>query len=135
MGTVTVSVYLPESEAARLARAAGEMGLDQSTFLTIAVRRGTQALLFDRACDAHRKGDVSLSRSAEMADLGVRAMMLELQHHGMELNYGLNELAEDLQPLRQASDLSGRAHPLSAAVPVEMRTSGGSSLDIRWPLN
>ena len=96
MGTVTVSVHLPQSEAARLERAAGEMGVDCSTFLTMAVRRGAQALLLDRACDAYRKGEMTLSRAAEVADLSVRSMILGLQHHGLELSYGVNDLAEDL---------------------------------------
>ena len=99
MGTVTVSVHLPENEAARLERAAGEMGVDRSTFLTMAARRGAQALHLDRACDAYLNGEVTLSRAAEMADLSVRSMIFELQHHGLELSYGVNDLAEDLQPL------------------------------------
>ncbi|MDD9987117.1 MAG: UPF0175 family protein [Spirochaetaceae bacterium] len=40
---------------------------------------------------------MTLSRAAEMADLSLRPMVLELQNHGMELNYGVNELEEDLQ--------------------------------------
>ena len=31
-----------------------------------------------------------------MADLSGRSMILELQHHGLELSYGVNDLAEDL---------------------------------------
>ena len=99
MGTVTVSVRLPESEAARMELAAREMGVDRSTFVALAARRGVQALMLDRACGAYRNQKVTLSRAAEMAGLSVRAMILEVQHHGMELNYGLNELEEDLQPL------------------------------------
>ena len=72
------------------------MGVDRSTFLTMAVRRGAQALLLDRACDTYRKGEATLSRAAEMADLSVRSMILGLQHHGLELSYGVNDLAEDL---------------------------------------
>ena len=50
MGTVTVSVHLPESEAARLERAAGEMGVDRSTFLTMAVPKHSSSIV-----PAHRK--------------------------------------------------------------------------------
>ena len=99
MGTVTFSVRLLENEAARMHLAAREMGVDRSTFLTLAMRRGAQALMLERACGAYRNVEVTLSRAAEIAALSVRAMMLELPHHGMELNYGVNELEEDLQPL------------------------------------
>ncbi len=48
MGTVTVSVRLLENEAARMHLAAREMGVDRSTFLTLAMRRGAQALMLER---------------------------------------------------------------------------------------
>ncbi len=98
MKTVTVSVRLPEADADRLQRAAAGMGLDRSTFLRWAVERGAQALMLERACDAYRKGEVTLSRSAEMAGLSVRDMILKLHDQGVELNYGLDDLAMDLQP-------------------------------------
>ena len=58
-----------------------------------------QALLLERACDAYRKGEVTLSRVAEMADLPVREMILKLREQDVTLSYGPDELATDLQSL------------------------------------
>lgn len=99
MKTVTVSVRLPEDDADRLQRAASGMGLDRSTFLRRALERGAQALMLERACDAYRRREVSLSRAAEMAGLSQRDIMLKLHDQGVELNYGQDDLAKDLQPL------------------------------------
>jgi predicted HTH domain antitoxin len=99
MKTVTVSVRLPEDDAARLESAAEGMGVERSTFLRWAVRRGAQALMLECACDAYRKGEVTLSRAAEVANLSLRDMMLKMHDQGVELSYGLDDFATDLQPL------------------------------------
>ena len=61
--------------------------------------RGAQALLLERACDAYRRGEVTLSRAAEMADLHLRDMILKLSDHDLELSYGRDDLEADLKPL------------------------------------
>ena len=100
MQTVTVSLRLPESEVSRLESTAQAMGVDRSTLLRWAVRRGASALLLERACDAYRRGEVvTLSRAAEIAGLSVRDMILRLRDQDVVLNYGPEDLAADLQPL------------------------------------
>ena len=99
MKTVTVSLRLPAAEAERLERAAQGMGVERSTLLRLALRRGAQALLLERACDAYRRGEVTLSRAAEMADLQVREMILKLREQDVTLSYGPDELATDLRSL------------------------------------
>lgn len=99
MGTVTVSLRLPESEVSRLESTAQALGIDRSTLLRWAVRRGVSALLLEYAFDAYRRGDVTLSRAAEIAGLSLRDMILKLRDQDVELNYGPEDLAADLQPL------------------------------------
>lgn len=99
VGTVTVSLRLPESEVSRLESTAQALGVDRSTLLRWAVRRGASALLLECACDAYRRGDVTLSRAAEIAGLSLRDMILKLRDQDVELNYGPEDLAADLQPL------------------------------------
>ena len=99
MGTVTVSLRLPESEVSRLESTAQALGVDRSTLLRWAVRRGASALLLECAFDAYRRGDVTLSRAAEIAGLSLRDMILKLRDQDVELNYGPEDLAADLQPL------------------------------------
>ena len=94
-----MSLRLPESEVSRLESTAQALGVDRSTLLRWAVKRGASALLLECAFDAYRRGDVTLSRAAEIAGLSLRDMILKLRDQDVELNYGPEDLAADLQPL------------------------------------
>lgn len=97
MQTVTISLRLPKAEAGRLARLASETGMERPAFLKQALKRGTEDLLFERACQAYRRGEATLSRAAELAGLSLRDMISRLSAAGLELNYGVADLEKDLQ--------------------------------------
>jgi len=97
MKTVTISMRLPREEAARLDELAKELGTERPAFLRQALRRGARDLMLDRACAAYRAGAATLSRAAEMADIPLRDMILQLKDASLELNYGTEELSRDLQ--------------------------------------
>ena len=97
MRTVTVSMRLPRDEVARLERLAEELGTERPTLLKRALRRGAEDLMFERACRAYRAGEATLSRAADMAGLPLRDMILRLKNADLELNYGVDELEEDLR--------------------------------------
>lgn len=96
MKTVTLSFRVDEPEAQTLERAAKAFGTDRSALLKILLRRGFSLFLFERACDAYRRGEVSLSRAAEMADISYRDMLLRMAGAGVELNYDASALEHDL---------------------------------------
>ena len=96
MKSVTVSMRLSAAEAKRLERQAREMGIERPTFLKRALRRGACDLLFERACDAYRRGEITLSRAAEISGLNVRDMIVRMQRADLELSYGVEDLASDL---------------------------------------
>ena len=97
MQTVTLSMRVPRTEAARLERVARAVGLDRAALLKRALREGCADVLFERACAAYRRGEVTLARAAEMADLSLRDMLLRLPQVSLELHYGVQELEQDLQ--------------------------------------
>lgn len=97
MRTLTVSVRLGKADAARIEKAAADMGIERSTFLRWAVRRGADGLMRDRACEAYRRGEATLSRAAHMAGIILRDMILRLRTQDLELNYGPEDLQQDLQ--------------------------------------
>ena len=43
-------------------------------------------MMFDRACQAYRDGEATLSRAAEIAQLTVRDMLLRMRSADLELN-------------------------------------------------
>jgi len=97
MSTTTLSIRIPTSEAAQFTRLARNVGLDRATLLKQALREGCNEVLFERAGAAYRKGEVTLSRAAEMAGISLRDMMLRLHSAGITLNYGVQDLAEDMR--------------------------------------
>ena len=97
MNTVTLSMRLPKSEVARLEESARALGSERSAFLKRALHRGAADLMFERACQAYRDSEATLTRAAEMAGLTLRDMMCRMQHADLELNYGVDDLARDLQ--------------------------------------
>jgi predicted HTH domain antitoxin len=98
MRTVTISMRLPKAEAGRLDRLARAVGMERPTFLKRALKRGTEDLMFEHACQAYRNGEATLSRAAELAGLGLHDMILRMEDADLELNYGVKELERDLQP-------------------------------------
>ena len=97
METVIVSMRLPRDEVARLEKLAQELGTERPTLLKRALRRGAVDLMFERACQAYRQGEATLSRAAQMAGLSVRDMIVRLRSADLELSYGIEEFDKDLQ--------------------------------------
>ena len=97
MSTMTISMRLPHSEVGRLERLAKELGVERPPFLRRALLQGAADLMFDRACQAYRDGEATLSLAAEIAGLTLRDMMLKMQSANLELNYGVDDLVKDLQ--------------------------------------
>jgi predicted HTH domain antitoxin len=97
MSTVTVSMRLPRSEVARLDASARAVGSERSAFLKRALQRGAADLMFEQACQAYRDDEATLTRAAKIAGLTLRDMMHRMQRADLELNYGVDELARDLQ--------------------------------------
>ncbi len=97
MKTTTLSIRLPCEEADHLQALAEQVGLERSTLLKQALRRGSAQVLFDHACEAYRSGEVTLSRASELAGIGFREFLLRLPQADLELNFGVSDLEEDLQ--------------------------------------
>ena len=53
--------------------------------------------MFERACQAYRDGEATLSRAAEIAGLSLREMMHRMRSANLELNYDVGDLSKDLQ--------------------------------------
>jgi len=99
MRTVSLSARLGPSEAEEIDALAEQAGMDRSAFLKQLIRRGKREVAFEQACTAYRTGRVSLSRAAEMAGLPLRDLIVRLPNAGLELNYQVPDLAEDLKDL------------------------------------
>ncbi|MFH1567736.1 MAG: UPF0175 family protein [Gemmatimonadota bacterium] len=91
------SLDMTMAEYARLEQLARELGTERSTLLKRALRRGAEDLMFERACQAYRAGEATLSRAAEMAGLPLRNLIPRLRDADLEPSCGVEEIEEDLR--------------------------------------
>ena len=96
MKTITVSTRLDPAEAEAVAALANEARQDRATFLRQMLRRGVESYRRQRACDAYRLGEASLSRAAELAGVSLYDMIVLLAASNTPLNYDTEALAADL---------------------------------------
>lgn len=96
MKTKTISTRFEEDELKQLDALALRCGLDRSGMTKSLLRRGLAELRFEQAVAAYREGRVTMNRAAEMASLSVWDFMARMDAAGLTLNYGVQELEEDL---------------------------------------
>ena len=97
MATVTLSTRLAEEEARKIDELAANLGLDRAAVLKQLIRKGLKEIQTERALDGYRRGTITLSRAAEIAELTLRDMLLRLPEQSVELNYDVRELLRDLE--------------------------------------
>lgn len=64
-----------------------ETGVSSSALLRQLLRRGCRELRFEHAAESYRRGDISLSRAAEIADVTLRQFILRMPDAHLELQY------------------------------------------------
>jgi predicted HTH domain antitoxin len=97
MTTVTLSTRLTKEDARKIDELAANLGLDRGALLKQLIRKGLKEIHTERALDAYRRGTITLSRAAEIAELTLRDMLLRLPEESVELNYDVRELQRDLE--------------------------------------
>lgn len=98
MSTITLSMRLDTVEARRLAEAAKASGIERSAFFKRALRRGAKDIMIEQAFDEYRRGNVTLSRAAELAGVSMHDLLVRMESAGVELNYTVKDLEKDLRP-------------------------------------
>ena len=97
MGTITLSARLASDEARKIDELAADLGLDRGALLKQLIRKGLKDIQIARALDAYRRGTITLSRAAEIAELSLRDILLRLPEESIELNYDVRELQRDME--------------------------------------
>jgi len=97
MSTVTLSARLAKEEAGKIDDLAADLGLDRGTLLKQLIRKGLRDIQTERVLNAYRRGNITLSRAAEIAGLTLRDILLRLPEESVELNYDIRELQRDME--------------------------------------
>jgi predicted HTH domain antitoxin len=97
MATVTLSTRLAKEDARKIDELAANLGLDRGALLKQLIRKGLKEIQTERALDGYRRGTITLSKAAEIAELTLRDILLRLPEESVELNYDVRELLRDLE--------------------------------------
>jgi len=97
MATVTLSTRLAKEEARKIDELAANLGLDRGAVLKQLIRKGLREIQTERALDGYRRGTITLSKAAEIAEMTLRDILLRLPEESVELNYDVRELHRDLE--------------------------------------
>ena len=97
MTTVTLSTRLAKEEARKIDELAANLGLDRGAVLKQLIRKGLKEIQIERGLDGYRRGTITLSKAAEIAELTLRDILLRLPEESVELNYDVRELLRDLE--------------------------------------
>ena len=81
----------------RLEAAARRLGMDRATLLKMALRQGSAEVLLEQAADAYRRGEVTLSRAAEIIGVSLHEFIARMDHLDLEMKYELDDLETDLR--------------------------------------
>lgn len=96
MKTMTLSLRLNADEVKLLDEAANQDGLDRSSLLKRLLRRGYADYRYETACTAYRRGEVTLSRAAEMAGMSLYDLLTRFPANGLQLNLTTDDLRREL---------------------------------------
>ena len=96
MKTMTLSFRMESAEVKLLDEAAAQDGLDRASLIKHLLRRGYADYRYEAACAAYRRGEVTLSRAAEMAGISQYEMVARLPEAGMHLNLTAEDLCREL---------------------------------------
>ena len=96
MKTMTLSLRLNAYEVKLLDQTALLDGLDRSALLKRFLRKGYADYRCETACTAYRRGEITLSRAAEMAGISLYDLLARLPANGLQMNLTAEDLRKEL---------------------------------------
>lgn len=98
--TTTISTRLPRKEIKEIEKFAEEEDLDKSTFVRRLLHKSLEEYKVEYAFKLYKGGEVSLWKAAELAEKSLWDMIELMEKYDVYLNYGIEDLREDLKNLR-----------------------------------
>jgi len=92
----TLTVCLPDELAAAIERISEEGQLDKSVVVRRLLERAVHEYRHEQAFVRYERGEISLGRLAEQADLPLRRIFAELRERGIHFQYPKESLREDV---------------------------------------
>lgn len=99
MSTKTLSTRLTEEENREFDQLSVLSGMDRAVLMKRMLREGMSRMKWELAVNAYAEERASLSRAAEMAGVGIREFIARMPSERLVLNYGSEDLSNDLDTL------------------------------------
>lgn len=106
--TKTLTTRAPDSLAKEIETLAREEHLDKSSLIRRLLAEAVEAKKMRKALELYKEGKVSIARAAAIANLSLWEMLDLISEKGLHIDYGGQELLEDLMPLRRKVRASGK---------------------------
>ncbi len=99
--TKTLTTRAPDSLVKEIETLAKEEHLDKSSLIRRLLAEAVQEKRKRKALELYKDGKVSMGKAASIAKLSIWEMMDFIREKGLHIDYGSEELFEDLKPLRR----------------------------------
>ena len=101
--TKILTTRAPDGLVREIEALAREENLDKSALIRRLLAQALQEKRKEKALELYRKGKVSFGKAASIAKISIWEFMDLVREKGLHIDYGSEELFEDLEPLRRKS--------------------------------
>ncbi len=95
----SIGVRLDKEFIEKLESTGEEENLDRSTIIRKFLQKGYRAYMKEKAADKYRKGEITISKAAEMADITVWEMEKFLVEEGYVSKYSIEDLMTEVEKM------------------------------------
>ncbi len=104
----TLTTRAPDSLAKEIEILAKEEHLDRSSLIRRLLAEAVEEKRKRKALRLYAEGKVSMGKAASIAKISIWEMMDLIRDKGLHIDYGSEELLEDLEPLRRKKGARGK---------------------------
>ena len=106
--TKTLTTRAPDNLVKEIEVLAKEEQLDKSSLIRRLLADAVQEKRKSKALELYKKEKISIGKAAAIAQLSIWEMLDLICEKGIHIEYGAEELIEDLKPLRRKLSASGK---------------------------
>ena len=104
----TLTTRAPDSLAKEIEALAREEHLDRSSLIRRLLAEAVEEKRKRKALRIYAEGKASIGKAASIARISIWDMMELIRQRGLHIDYGSEELLEDLEPLRRKKGARGK---------------------------
>ena len=100
----SIELRAPDDLLEKLDRLSDEQGLDRSTVIRRLIEIGYDEFMLDEAADRYRRGDLTMTEAADLADCTLWELERSMVQDGYVSDYSIDDLARERETLQSERD-------------------------------